>query len=156
MTCYDEALQGSKCVDVFLQPTAGTIFATDTFVVNLVKERSFFSFHSFAMARLIHQGKIVYTITDHYLNCNGTAWRNGQRKLSSQTYPNLRKLVVGRQVSRFLHKTWGDIVIEFDNGAVLEFIIDASPNRGHPEVHRLIIKKDIDSAAYPEHYVFER
>ena len=154
MIDYGEILSGSRCEDVFLQPTAGIMFPTDTFVVNFVKRGVFFSFHSFAMVRLLYHEKVVYTVTDHYLNDSGTAWRRGQRKLSTHTFKSMKQIILKHEISRFSNKNCGDVIIEFDNGALLEFIVDVSPSRGDPEMHRLIIKKDIDSVE-GEHYVFK-
>ena len=154
MMDFDSILSGAICIDVFLQPT-NNIFGTDTFVINFLKGDSALSFHSFSLVRLVSGGRVIYTVTDHYLNNRGIAWKNGQQKLSSSTYPKLKDAVIGKAIVHFSRSECGDVRMEFDNAAVLEFLIDTSKTMENNEAHRLLLMKK-GRHTEPKHYVFSK
>ena len=129
---------GAVCTTVSLQPTADA----DAFVVNFQKEETRILLRSFSMVRLVASSRVQYTVFDRYFNTKGTLWRNGQKKLSSITFPKLKSMIIGHSVTDANMLNDRDIVIKFDNAAELNFIVDASPTEEDDEVHRIIIREE--------------
>ena len=154
MEDFGTMLSRATCVDAFLQPT-WSVFGSDTFVINFSKGGTFLSFHSFSMVRLVHNGKVAYTTTDHYLNDRGFAWRRGQKKMSTATFRKFKDTLIGERIVSFTREQCGDVRMEFGNSAVLEFLVDASRTPETAEAHRLLVEKN-DGRSECEHYIFER
>ena len=144
---------GAVCMTVSLQPTADA----DAFVVNFQKEETRILLRSFSMVRLVASGRVQYTVFDRYFNTKGTLWRNGQKKLSSITFPKLKNAVIGHAVVDAAMMEDRDIVIEFDNAAKLHFVVDTSAVGDDEEVHRIITKKEPQKKNCPsEHTVITK
>ncbi|MCR5092184.1 MAG: hypothetical protein K6B51_05780 [Bacilli bacterium] len=151
MDC-DSIFSKAQCSAIFIQPTT-SVFGTDTFVINFVKGGDVLSFHSFSMVRLLFEGEVAYSIADHYINDRGLPWRRGQKKLSSTSFQILKSILVGKCVTHFKEERCGDVIIEFENSAVLEFLIDTGKAAEKTERHRLLVfKGGWDSEA--QHFVF--
>ena len=157
MTDIRSLLVGAVCTAVFLQPTAGIVFTTDTFVINFQKEEMLISLHSFSLVRLLVSGRVQYTVTDHCLNTRGSYRKSGQKKLSSVTFPKLKNAIIGHAVVDAVMMEDRDIVIEFDNAAKLHFVVDTSAVGEDEEVHRIITKKEPQKKNCPsEHTVITK
>lgn len=154
MVDYASIISDAECVDVFLQPTS-VVLPTDTFVINFLKDGSLISFHSYSLVRMIHKDRIIYTVTDHYLNRAGNSWRKGQGKLSTLTYPLLKTCLIGRKITSLQCKKWGDVSMFFENGAILEFLVDATKALQEEEVHRIIVFES-NRLSPSKHYILKK
>ena len=90
------------------------------------------------------------------MNRKGTHWRRGQSKLSTLTFPSLKSYVIGEKVAGFRYEKCGDVYLSFENGATMEFLVDATKTFEHEEAHRVIVVAKDSNLDNAEHFILEK